>query len=77
MTENMKNFLDAASKDAEVMKKLNGTKDPSEFIAVANRMGFALTEKDFYIRGSQDKKELDDDDLDSITGGIDLSFAIG
>ena len=70
MTNNMKKFLDAASKDAEVMKKLDAIADPAEFIAAARGMGFALTEADFNNRGGcLDKCELDDDDLDAIAGG--------
>lgn len=76
MTEKMKKFLDAASKDAEVMKKLNGTKDPAEFIAIAGGMGFALTAED--LKGAAPiKGELSDDDLDIVAGGIDFAIGLG
>lgn len=69
MTNNMKKFLDAASKDADLMKKLDAIQEPAEFIAAAKGMGYALTETDFNNRGCLDKRELDDDDLDAIAGG--------
>ena len=65
MTNNMKKFLDAASKDTGLMKKLDAAQDPAEFIAAAKGMGFSLTEADFNNNGH----ELDDDDLDAIAGG--------
>ena len=73
----MKRFLDAASKDAEVMKKLDRVKDPSEFIAIANEMGFTLTAKDLK-EGTPKKGELEDDDLEHVAGGrIDFVFGLG
>ena len=75
MTDNMKKILEAASKDAELMKKLDGTKDPAEFIAAAKEMGFTLTEEDLKS-GTAKKGELNDDELDTIAGGI-IDFALG
>ena len=72
----MKKFLDAASKDAEVMEKLNGLKNPEEFITFAKKMGFSLTAED--LQPEKPKTgELSDDEMDTIAGGIDFAIGVG
>ena len=70
MSENMKKFLEEVSKNDELCGKVN-TMVKSELIALAGKMGIALTEADF----AQPSGELDDDDLDVVAGGGDVSCA--
>ncbi|MBE5781791.1 MAG: Nif11-like leader peptide family natural product precursor [Clostridiales bacterium] len=63
MTENLKKFLEAISKNDELAAKVsNMTKD--ELIALAEELGIDLAEDDF-----AQKSELDDDELDVVAGG--------
>lgn len=70
MTENMKRFLEAVSKDEELTAKV-GTLGMAELIALAKELGIELTEADF----AKPTGELDDDELDAVSGGGDVSCA--
>lgn len=71
MTENLKKFLEKVSEDAELAAKVGAEKDPAALIALAKKMGFELTEEDF----KQPVQELEDDELDNVAGGGDVSCA--
>ena len=68
MTENMKKFLETVSKREDLCTKI-GTMGKDELIALAKELGIELTDADL-VRPSQ---ELDDDELDAIAGGGDVS----
>ena len=70
MTENMKKFLETVSKDAELSKKV-GAMNKDELLALAKELGLALAEEDL-IKPAQ---ELEDDDLDTVAGGLDAECA--
>ena len=64
MTENMKQFLEAVSRDEALTAKV-GNLGKEELIAMAKGMGILLAEADF----SEPSGELDDDELDAVAGG--------
>lgn len=70
MNENMKNFLEAVSKDDELCTKV-GQMNKDELLALAGEMGLPLTEQDL----QKPVEELSDDDLDTVAGGSDVSCA--
>lgn len=70
MSENFKKFLEAVSQDEELSKKI-GTMGKDELLALAEKMGLLLTAADL----ERPTEELDDDDLDAVAGGCDVSCA--
>jgi len=71
MTENMRKFLEAVSQNEEMTAKV-GAMGKEELIALAKELGIELTEADLEKPAVQ---ELDDDDLDTVAGGSDVSCA--
>ncbi len=71
MSENMKQFLIKVSEDAELVERVNREKDRAVLISLAKELGIILTEEDFKL----EPRELDDDDMDAVTGGGDVSCA--
>lgn len=69
MTENLKKFLETVSKSDELTARI-GSMGKEELITLAKELGIELTENDFV-----QKSELDDDDLDAVVGGADVSCA--
>ena len=64
MTENMKKFLEAVSKNDELTAKIN-TMTKEELLALAKELGIELTDADF----EKPAGELSDDELDTVAGG--------
>ncbi len=71
MTENMKKFLEAVSKSEEMCAKINDMRK-EELTALAKELGIELTDADFEKPAVE---ALDDDDLDTVAGGGDVSCA--
>lgn len=71
MSENLKKFLEIVSKSDELTEKI-GTMGQDEVLALAREMGVELTEADLEKPAVQ---ELDEDELDAVAGGIDVSCA--
>lgn len=71
MTENIKKYLEAVSKNTELAQKLN-TMTKEDIIASAKELGIALTEADF-----ERNTELSDDELDAVAGGGKCVCVIG
>ena len=71
MTENMKKFLEAVSKNEELVAKI-GAMGKDELITLAKELGLELTDADLTKPAAQ---ELDDDELDTVSGGSDVSCA--
>lgn len=71
MTENLKKFLEMVSKD-ETLSAMVGTMGKKELLALAKELGLELTEADLATLAVQ---ELDDDDLDTVAGGSNVSCA--
>ena len=71
MNENMKKFLEAVSKDEELAKNV-GSMKLEELLALAKELGLELTAEDLEKPAMQ---ELNDDDLDAVAGGSDVSCA--
>ena len=71
MTENMQRFLEAVSRDEALTAKI-GAMGKDELLALAKALGIPLTDADLEKPAVQ---ELDDDDLDTVAGGSDVSCA--
>ena len=71
MTENMKKFMEAVSKNEALVDKVN-TMTRQELIALAQEMGLELTDADFE---KPSVEELSDDDLDAVSGGTKVACA--
>ena len=71
MTENMQKFLEAVSRDEALTAKV-GAMGKDELLALAKALGIPLTDADLEKPAVQ---ELDDDDLDTVAGGSDVSCA--
>ena len=69
MTENLQKFLETVSKDDTLAAKV-GKMNAEELIALADTLGLALTPDDLAKPAAQ---ELDDDALDAVAGGSDVS----
>ena len=73
MTEKLKNFIEAAVKNNEMLKKLKDLKNLSweeqveQIMSLAAGEGISLTEDDFR---QCDGKELTDTELEQIAGGV-------
>ena len=70
MTENLKKFLEAVSKDEALQAKVNALDSNKEtamagVIALAKELGIELTEADF----AQPDGEISEDELETINGG--------
>ena len=64
MTENMKKFLEAMSKD-EALRKKATTMGKEDLLAMAKELGIDLTEADF----AQPEGEMNANELDAVAGG--------
>ena len=64
MTENMKSFLEAVSKNETLIAKV-GQMDKDGLTALAKDLGFELTEDDF----ASPKQEMDNTELEAVVGG--------
>ena len=70
MTENMKKFLEAVSKNDELSKKIN-TMTKEELVALAKELGIELNGDDF-----AQESELEKDELEVVTGGWKDCFCV-
>ena len=71
MTENMKKFLEAVSKDEELAKKINAmTKE--DMLALAKELCIELIEADF----EKPDGEMDDNEMDDVVGGADCCVCV-
>ena len=70
MSENVKKFLEAISSKKEMAEKLNEA-SKEEIIAIAAKLGIALTDADF-----AQNNEISDDELDAVAGGVDNCYCI-
>ena len=81
MSENMKKFLELASKDENLKQKLQSFSDMepadaiSAGIALAKELGIELSEADFAKEESNG--ELSDDELDAVAGGGGCGCPVG
>ena len=71
MTENMKKFLETVSKNEELTSKI-GSMGKDELLALAKELGIGLSEADLEKPAVE---ALNDDDLDTVAGGGDVSCA--
>ena len=74
MTENLKKFLEAVSKDEALQAKVNALESNKEtamadIIALAKELGIELTEADF----AQPDGEISEDELETISGGYTIT----
>ena len=79
MNENVKRFLEEAAQDPALAERLAGAETAEELLALAAEKGYALKEEDLASALAAPKTgELDDDDLDDVTGGVGLrNLSIG
>lgn len=71
MSENLKLFLEKVSEDKELAARVSAEQDVAALIALAKDMGITLTEEDF----KEEDKELSEEELETVTGGGDVSCA--
>ncbi|MBQ3484829.1 MAG: Nif11-like leader peptide family RiPP precursor [Clostridia bacterium] len=71
MTENMKKFLEAVSKNEILAKKIN-TMTKEDLLALAKELGVELIEADF----EKPDGELEDNELDDVVGGADCCACV-
>jgi predicted ribosomally synthesized peptide with nif11-like leader len=69
MTENLKAFLEAASKDRTLAGRLKEADTPEAVLALAAEQGFALSAADLEISAAPAAGEISDDELDAVAGG--------
>ena len=76
MTENLKKFVEEASKNEELREKLMKLKEgeESQAILIAREYGFELTEEDLK---PEDDEKLSLDEIDTAAGGGVCGCAIG
>ena len=67
MTDNMKKFLEEASKDKEFIEKLQKAETPEAVIALAKEIGFELTTDD--LKSKETISEISDEELEAVAGG--------
>ena len=74
MSENLQKFLEAVSKNDELIEKVNNM-NKDELFVLAKEMGLPLTDADF----EKPAVELSDDELDTVAGGsnVDCACAMG
>ena len=79
MNENVKSFLEEAARDPALAERLAGAETAEELLALAAEKGYTLKEEDLVSALAAPKTgELDDTDLDDVTGGIGLrNLSIG
>ncbi len=79
MNETVKRFLEEAAKDEALAERLAGADTAEELLALAAEKGYALKEEDLASALAAPKSgELDDSDLDDVTGGAGLpNLSIG
>ncbi len=79
MNENVKSFLEEAAKDEALAERLAGAETAEELLALAAEKGYALKEEDLASALAAPKSgELDDSELDDVTGGVGLpNLSIG
>ncbi len=70
MTENLKKYLEAISKNGELAAKLN-TMTKEDLLALAKELGIELTGDDF-----AQESELEKDELEAVTGGWKDCFCV-
>ena len=75
MTDCMKQFLEEASKDKDLIEKLNNAETSEEVIALAAETGFTLTEED--LKPDAGIQDVSDDELDAVAGGKACYCAVG
>ena len=75
MTDNMKKFLEEASKEKALSEKLSKTETPEAVIALAKKMGFTLTAED--LKAEETWSEISDDEMAAVAGGKLCSCFLG
>lgn len=74
MTENMKRLMAEAGKDAAFAEKLAAAEAPEDLMALAAEKGVALTAEDLQASPAG---ELDDEELDNVSGGLLIEQLLG
>ena len=69
MKENVKKFLEEASKNEAMRKELQSSTDKAAMIEVAKAHGLKLTEDDFDLSAMN---ELSEDEMKAVAGGTDF-----
>ena len=66
--ETLRSFLDAVKGDCALQKRVKSACEPDEVVAIANQAGFKISADEF----RKATFEISDDELQSISGGLDL-----
>ena len=75
MTDNLKKFLEEASKDADFTQKISKADSTQTLIALAAEKGFTLTEEE--LEQLSHSKSVSDDELEAVAGGGECFCLVG
>ena len=67
MTDKMKSYLEAATRDKEHLEKLKTAKNTEEIAALAKEKGFDLSAED--LTPDTENRQLSEDELAAVAGG--------
>jgi predicted ribosomally synthesized peptide with nif11-like leader len=77
-TESVRQFLLAISTDSALQEKLTAVTDSVNFVQMVQESGYSFTLEDLQAHLAQHNgDELSEDELEAVTGGIQLSSAAG
>ena len=68
--EQLKAFLEAVKADASLQEKLKAAGDDDAVIAIAKAAGFAISADDLKKAQSEISKEISEEELESVAGGV-------
>lgn len=75
MTDNMKSFMEEASRDKGFSEKLSMAQSPEEVIALAKEKGFTITMEELAVK--PEFGELDEDEQNAVAGGTGCGCFLG
>ena len=77
MTDNLKKFLEEASRDADLAEQINTTQTIDAVISLAREKGYELTENDLKKPVDSVRQLLDENELDAVAGGKECACVVG
>ena len=77
MTDNLKKFLEEASRDADLAEQINTTQTIDAVISLAREKGYELTENNLKKPVDSVRQLLDENELDAVAGGKACACVFG
>jgi predicted ribosomally synthesized peptide with nif11-like leader len=72
--EQLSALLAKLNEDAELREKLKGAADLDAAVAMAQEEGFDVSKADWLKHQEKETLELTDEELESVTGGVEAGF---